>query len=129
MLKQLKLSRRLSETVEQTIGKLSNPKYYKLGFLERHHRGFLQAYVFVPILGHSFTISIIVHSETVSTVHLCTVCTYILFLFYRQTMAVLKMGKEINPDLITKSSIMLGLGETDEQVQQTMSGLCFLPFK
>lgn len=42
---------------------------------------------------------------------------------YRQTMAVLKMAKEINPDLITKSSIMLGLGETDEQVQQTMSDL------
>lgn len=31
--------------------------------------------------------------------------------------------KKFNPDLITKSSIMLGLGETDEQIQQTMTDL------
>jgi len=35
---------------------------------------------------------------------------------------VLTAAKEVNPDLITKSSIMLGLGETDEQVQQTLRG-------
>jgi lipoate synthase len=35
---------------------------------------------------------------------------------------VLTAAKEVNPDLITKSSIMLGLGETDEQVHQTLSG-------
>lgn len=49
---------------------------------------------------------------------------------YRQTMDVLKLAKELNPDLVTKSSIMLGLGETDEQVRQTMEGRnainCFL---
>ena len=43
-------------------------------------------------------------------------------LFIRQSLAVLKGAKEANPDLITKSSIMLGLGETDDQVQQTMKG-------
>ncbi|XP_046665125.1 lipoyl synthase, mitochondrial isoform X2 [Homalodisca vitripennis] len=42
---------------------------------------------------------------------------------YRQTMSVLKAAKEVNPDLVTKSSIMLGLGETDEQVRQTMEDL------
>ncbi|XP_075972350.1 lipoyl synthase, mitochondrial [Anticarsia gemmatalis] len=42
---------------------------------------------------------------------------------YRQTLKVLQTAKEINPDLITKSSIMLGLGETDEQVEQTMKDL------
>ncbi|XP_039295198.1 lipoyl synthase, mitochondrial [Nilaparvata lugens] len=42
---------------------------------------------------------------------------------YWQTMKVLKAAKEYNPDLITKSSIMLGLGETDEEVHQTMKDL------
>ncbi|CAF4853324.1 unnamed protein product [Pieris macdunnoughi] len=42
---------------------------------------------------------------------------------YRQTLKVLETAKEINPDLITKSSIMLGLGETDQQVEQTMKDL------
>lgn len=38
-------------------------------------------------------------------------------------MAVLKAAKKFNPDLITKSSIMLGLGETDEEIEQTMRDL------
>ncbi|CAB3235650.1 unnamed protein product [Arctia plantaginis] len=42
---------------------------------------------------------------------------------YRQTLKVLQTAKEMNPDVITKSSIMLGLGETDEQVDQTMKDL------
>lgn len=42
---------------------------------------------------------------------------------YRQTLKVLQTAKEINPDLVTKSSIMLGLGENDEQVEQTMKDL------
>lgn len=42
---------------------------------------------------------------------------------YRQSLQVLKTIKEINPNLITKSSIMLGLGETDDQVEQTMCDL------
>lgn len=42
---------------------------------------------------------------------------------YRQTLMCLETAKEINPNLITKSSIMLGLGETDEQVEQTMKDL------
>lgn len=42
---------------------------------------------------------------------------------YRQSLAMLQGAKGFNPDLITKSSIMLGLGETDEQVRQTMEDL------
>lgn len=42
---------------------------------------------------------------------------------YRQSLHVLKTAKELNPSLITKSSIMLGLGETDEEIEQTMKDL------
>jgi lipoic acid synthetase len=41
---------------------------------------------------------------------------------YRQSLAVLQKVKDVVPDLVTKSSIMLGLGETDEQIMQTMAG-------
>lgn len=41
-------------------------------------------------------------------------------------MSVLKKAKEFNPQLITKSSIMLGLGETDEQIEQTLKGCYYL---
>lgn len=39
-------------------------------------------------------------------------------------MSVLRKAKEFNPRLITKSSIMLGLGETDKQIEQTLIGNC-----
>ncbi|XP_044728714.1 lipoyl synthase, mitochondrial [Chrysoperla carnea] len=42
---------------------------------------------------------------------------------YRQSLAMLKAAKEENPNLITKSSIMLGLGESDEEVLQTLKDL------
>lgn len=42
---------------------------------------------------------------------------------YRQTLSVLKEAKNINPKLVTKSSIMLGLGETDAEVEQTLKDL------
>lgn len=42
---------------------------------------------------------------------------------YRQTLSVLKEAKNTNPNLVTKSSIMLGLGETDDQIEQTMKDL------
>ncbi|XP_078042463.1 lipoyl synthase, mitochondrial isoform X2 [Augochlora pura] len=42
---------------------------------------------------------------------------------YRQSLHVLKTAKKLNPELITKSSIMLGLGETDEEIEQTMKDL------
>jgi len=42
---------------------------------------------------------------------------------YRQTLEVLKFSKMTRPDLVTKTSIMLGLGETDEEVRTTMEEL------
>lgn len=42
---------------------------------------------------------------------------------YRQSLKVLESIKEINPSMITKTSIMLGLGETDEQIEQTLKDL------
>lgn len=41
---------------------------------------------------------------------------------FRQSLAVLRHAKEAQPSLITKSSMMLGLGETDEEVYQAMKG-------
>lgn len=43
--------------------------------------------------------------------------------FFRQSLKVLETAKVCNPELITKSSIMLGLGETDEEIEQTMTDL------
>ena len=42
---------------------------------------------------------------------------------YDQSMQVLKYAKEYKPDVITKTSIMLGFGETDEEVMQTLEDL------
>ena len=42
---------------------------------------------------------------------------------YRQSLAVLEAAKTCVPDLVTKTSIMLGLGETDEEVETTMREL------
>ncbi|OXU28030.1 hypothetical protein TSAR_002171 [Trichomalopsis sarcophagae] len=42
---------------------------------------------------------------------------------YKQSLSMLGGAKKVNPDLITKSSIMLGLGETDDEVMQTMKDL------
>lgn len=42
---------------------------------------------------------------------------------YRQTLRVLETVKEIKPEMYTKSSIMLGLGEQEEEVRQTLRDL------
>jgi lipoyl synthase len=42
---------------------------------------------------------------------------------YEQTLSVLKYAKESRPNVITKTSLMLGLGETQEEVLQTMDDL------
>jgi len=43
--------------------------------------------------------------------------------FYRRSLEVLSAIKEINPAMITKSSIMLGLGETEEEIVEAMKDL------
>ena len=42
---------------------------------------------------------------------------------YRQSLAVLEHAKKSVADLVTKSSIMLGMGETDEQILQALKGM------
>lgn len=42
---------------------------------------------------------------------------------YEQSLAVLRRAKHGRPNIITKTSIMLGLGETDNQVQHVMEDL------
>ncbi|CUM54279.1 Lipoyl synthase, mitochondrial [Debaryomyces fabryi] len=42
---------------------------------------------------------------------------------YRQSLSILKKAKETKPSLVTKTSIMLGFGETDEQIMQTLKDL------
>jgi lipoic acid synthetase len=42
---------------------------------------------------------------------------------YEQTLAVLAHAKKHRPEVLTKTSLMLGLGETDEEIAQTMDDL------
>lgn len=42
---------------------------------------------------------------------------------YRQSLRVLEAVKQHNPNIYTKSSIMLGLGETDEEILKTLKDL------
>jgi lipoic acid synthetase len=42
---------------------------------------------------------------------------------YAQSLSTLEHAKKVKPSLYTKTSIMLGLGETDEEVIQTMKDL------
>ena len=42
---------------------------------------------------------------------------------YQKTLTVLKKAKELNPNIITKSSIILGMGETDEEINKTFEDL------
>ncbi|KAM9857115.1 lipoyl synthase, mitochondrial [Aulostomus maculatus] len=42
---------------------------------------------------------------------------------FDQSLSVLKHAKEVKPTVLTKTSIMLGLGETDQQIQDTLTEL------
>lgn len=42
---------------------------------------------------------------------------------YTESLELLRKVKQTHPDIITKSSIMLGLGETDDEVEQVMRDL------
>jgi len=42
---------------------------------------------------------------------------------YDQTLGVLAYAKQHRPDVLTKSSVMLGLGETDEEIGETLDDL------
>ncbi len=42
---------------------------------------------------------------------------------YRTSLEVLRLAREIDPEVVTKSGLMLGLGEKDEEILQTMDDL------
>ena len=42
---------------------------------------------------------------------------------YQQTLDVLAESKRINPKVLTKTSLILGLGETDAEIEETMDDL------
>lgn len=42
---------------------------------------------------------------------------------FDQSLSVLKHAKKVNPALLTKTSIMLGLGESDQQIHNTLTGV------
>ncbi|MGE5167874.1 MAG: lipoyl synthase, partial [Deltaproteobacteria bacterium] len=42
---------------------------------------------------------------------------------YRQTLDVLKFAKAYAPKTITKTSMMLGLGETDDEIEHTLADI------
>ncbi len=42
---------------------------------------------------------------------------------YHRSLAFLKTSYELNPEIVTKSSLMLGLGETEEEIEQSMDDL------
>ena len=42
---------------------------------------------------------------------------------YQQTLDVLAFAKRHNPDVLVKTSLMVGIGETDEEIYQTMDDL------
>ncbi len=42
---------------------------------------------------------------------------------YEQTISVLRHAKQHRPDVLTKTSLMLGLGETESEIKQTMDDL------
>jgi lipoic acid synthetase len=42
---------------------------------------------------------------------------------YQQTLNVLAESKKINPSVLTKTSLILGVGETDEEIEKTMDDL------
>ena len=41
---------------------------------------------------------------------------------YEQSLSVLEHAKKHNSELLTKTSLMLGLGETDDQILRVMEG-------
>ena len=42
---------------------------------------------------------------------------------YEKTLDVLAYAKNIRPDILTKTSLMVGLGETDEEIKKTMADI------
>ena len=48
------------------------------------------------------------------------VCSSDLRAGYKQTLNVLRIAKEVNSKVLTKTSLMLGLGETEKEIKNTL---------
>lgn len=64
-----------------------------------------------------------VHAHNVETVERLTPSVRDYRAGYRQSLAVLEHAKKSNPSILTKSSIMLGCGEEEVEVRQTLKDL------
>lgn len=42
---------------------------------------------------------------------------------FDQSLGVLEHAKRVRPEIVTKSSIMLGFGETDEEILSALDGM------
>ena len=64
--------------------------------------------------------SLDVFAQNVETVERLTVRVRDPRAGYQQTLNVLEKAKKLNPEVLTKTSLMLGLGETTKEIQSTM---------
>ncbi|NIR30550.1 MAG: lipoyl synthase [Gammaproteobacteria bacterium] len=64
-----------------------------------------------------------VYAQNVETVHRLTHVVRDARAGYAQTLRVLEYAKQYRPDVLTKTSLMLGLGETDDEIAHTMDDL------
>ena len=64
-----------------------------------------------------------VFAHNIETVEECTAALRDRRASYRQSLAVLAEAKRYRPQVVTKSSVMLGVGETAEQVERALQAL------
>ncbi len=64
-----------------------------------------------------------VFAQNVETVERLTHVVRDIRAGYQQTLNVLQSAKRVRPEVLTKSSIMVGIGETDEEIRRTMQDL------
>ena len=68
--------------------------------------------------------SLDVFAQNVETVEMLTVRARDPRAGYQQTLNVLEKAKKLSPEVLTKTSLMLGLGETTKEIQSTMVDAC-----
>ncbi len=81
---------------------------------------------FLGVMSHVETVvdsPIAVFAQNVETVRRLTHPVRDPRASYEQTLAVLEHAKKYRPDVLTKTSLMLGLGETDEEILEALDDL------
>jgi len=66
---------------------------------------------------------IVVYAQNIETVKRLTHPVRDPRASYETTMEILAFAKKYRPDILTKTSLMLGLGETDEEIKETLTDL------